>query len=126
MTTAQRPGIPDLAQTPLTRFKGVGPRVAERLRALGLVTVQDLLFHLPLRYEDRTRLTPLGSLRPGQEALVAGTIELTDVLYRRRRSLVCRIADGSGHLHLRFFHFTNAQREQLARGRRLRCYGAVR
>ena len=126
MMAAQRSNAPDLAQTPLTRFKGVGPRVAERLRALGLLTVQDLLFHLPLRYEDRTRLTPLGALRPGQEALVAGTIEVTDVLYRRRRSLICRIADGSGHLHLRFFHFTNAQREQLARGRRLRCYGAVR
>ncbi len=119
-------GIPDLAQAPLTRLKGVGPRLAEKLKGLGLVTVQDLLFHLPLRYQDRTRLTPLGRLKPGDEALVAGCIELCDVAYRGRRALVCRIADKSGHLHLRFFYFNATQRNQLARGRWLRCFGSVR
>jgi ATP-dependent DNA helicase RecG len=118
--------MPDLAHTPLTRLKGVGPRLAEKLKALGLTTVQDLLFHLPSRYQDRTRLTPLGSLRPGLEALVAGRVELSDIVYRGRRALVCRIADGTGHLHLRFFYFNAAQQEQLARGRHIRCFGAVR
>ncbi len=117
---------PDPARAPLTCLKGVGPRLAEKLKTLGLETVQDLLFHLPSRYQDRTRLTPLGSLRPGQEALVAGRVELSDVVYRGRRALVCRIADGTGHLHLRFFHFNAAQQEQLARGRWVRCFGAVR
>ncbi|BAU46679.1 ATP-dependent DNA helicase RecG [Sulfurifustis variabilis] len=116
----------DPASLPVTRLKGVGPRLAEKLARLGLATVQDVLFHLPLRYQDRTRLTPLGALRPGMETLVAGTIELADVAYRGRRSLVVRIADGTGHLHLRFFHFTAAQRDGLVRGRRLRCYGEVR
>ena len=126
MSTAVSTVVPDLAQAPLTRFKGVGPRVAEKLSGLGLLTVQDLLFHLPLRYQDRTRLSPLGSLRPGQEALVAGRIELVDVVYRGRRALVCRVADSTGHLHLRFFHFNATQRDQLVRGRWLRCFGAVR
>lgn len=123
-----KPGaiVPDPARTPLTSFKGVGPRVAEKLNALGLSTAQDLLFHLPSRYQDRTRLTPLGAVRPGREALVAGCVELVDVVHRRRRALVCRITDNTSHLHLRFFHFNAAQREQLVRGRWLRCFGAVR
>jgi ATP-dependent DNA helicase RecG len=126
VSVAIRPHAPDLAQTPLTRVKGVGPRLAAKLNGLGLATVQDLLFHLPLRYQDRTRLTPLGSLRPGREALVGGEIELVDVVYRKRRTLVCRLTDNTGHLHLRFFHFNAAQRDQFARGRWLRCFGAVR
>lgn len=129
MTAASLPvraGGSDPAAAPLTRLKGVGPRLAERLRALGLATVQDLLFHLPSRYQDRTRLTPLGALRPGQDALVAGRIELADVVYRGRRALVCRLADGTGYLHLRFFHFNAAQQNQLERGKWVRCFGAVR
>jgi len=116
----------DISTAPLTRFKGVGPRVAEKLSVLGLMTVQDLLFHLPARYQDRTCLTALGSLRPGREALIAGRIELVDVVRRRRRALVCRLADSTGHVHLRFFHFNAAQRDQLARGRWLRCFGSAR
>lgn len=126
MAVALRAESLDISQAPLTRFKGVGPRVAEKLRGLDLNSVQDLLFHLPARYQDRTRLTPLGSLRPGCEALVAGRIELADVILRRRRSLVCRLADSTGHVHLRFFHFNAAQRDQLNRGRWLRCFGSVR
>ena len=126
MAVALRAESLDISEAPLTQFKGVGPRVAAKLRGLGLTSVQDLLFHLPARYQDRTRLTPLGSLRPGREALIAGRIELADVILRRRRSLVCRLADSTGHVHLRFFHFNAAQRDQLTRGRRLRCFGSVR
>lgn len=126
MSVAVHADAPDLAQMSLTGFKGVGPRIAGKLNGLGLSTVQDLLFHLPARYQDRTRLTPLGSLRSGREALIAGRIELVDVVYRGRRALVCRLADRTGHLHLRFFHFNPAQRDQLIRGRWLRCFGAVR
>ncbi|MBI3898797.1 MAG: ATP-dependent DNA helicase RecG [Gammaproteobacteria bacterium] len=116
----------DVAKTSVTELKGIGPKLAERIAKLGLHTVQDVLFYLPHRYEDRTRLTPLGALRPGREALVAGRIELADVVLRGRRALVCRLDDGTGHLHLRFFYFNTVQREQLARGRLLRCFGAVR
>lgn len=111
---------------PVTALKGVGPRNAERLRRIGVETVQDVLFHLPLRYQDRTRVTPIGSLRQGDQVVVEGDIELADVHFGRRRSLLVRLADGSGSLTLRFFHFSTAQRAALARGSRLRCFGEAR
>jgi ATP-dependent DNA helicase RecG len=81
---------------------------------------------LPQRYEDRTAIRPLGSLVPGEKALIEGTVELAEIAFRRRRSLLCRLADGTGFVTLRFFHFTRAQADGLARGARLRCYGEVR
>ncbi|MGE5241918.1 MAG: ATP-dependent DNA helicase RecG [Bacteroidota bacterium] len=116
----------DIASLPVSALKGVGPKLKEKLARLGLHTVQDVLFHLPLRYQDRTRLRPIGSLRPGMEAATEGEIELADVVFRGRRSLVCRVSDGTGHLHLRFFYFNAAQQANLARGRRLRLFGEVR
>jgi ATP-dependent DNA helicase RecG len=116
----------DIASLPVTALKGVGPKLAEKLKRLGLHTVQDVLFHLPLRYQDRTHLLPMGSLRPGVEAVVEGEVELADVVFRGRRSLVCRLSDGTGHLHLRFFYFNSAQQANFTRGRRLRLFGEVR
>jgi ATP-dependent DNA helicase RecG len=89
-------------------------------------SVQDLLFHLPLRYQDRTRITPIGALRHGDEALVAGEVQLTQLRYGRRRSLASLISDGTGRLLLRLFHFSDAQRRGLERGRRVSCYGEAR
>ena len=89
-------------------------------------TLQDLLFHLPLRYEDRTRIVPLASLRSGDHALIEGRVELTETLPTGRRSLVIRLSDESSHITLRFFHFTQDQRRQFEPGRLLRCYGEVR
>ena len=111
---------------PVLRLRGVGPQVAERLAKLGIWSVEDLLFHLPLRYEDRTRVTPIGALRPGFHATVEGVIELTETVFRGRRMLLTRLADGTGALTLRFFHFNAVQTAMLARGARLRCYGEVR
>lgn len=110
----------------VTAIRGVGPRIAERLAALGIESQQDLLFHLPLRYQDRTRLTAIGSLRPGQEAVVCGEIQITQVAYGRRRSLMCIVHDGTGSLGLRFFYFSQSQRKRLASGERIVCYGEVR
>jgi len=115
-----------IERRPVTGLKGVGPALAKRLAKLGIETVADLLFWLPTRYEDRTRLVPIGSLRPGARAAVEGTIELAEVVFRGRRSLLVRLSDGTGFLTLRFFHFTSAQQEQLIRGTRLRCFGEVR
>ena len=97
-----------------------------RLARLGIASVQDLLFHLPFRYQDRTRITPIGSLRPGDQAVVSTEVQLAQVRSGRRRSLVCMVADGTGTLLLRFFHFTRAQEQTLVRGVRLRCFGEVR
>lgn len=115
-----------VAGTPLTRLQGIGPRLAERLERLGISRVEDLPFHLPLRYEDRTRVLRLGELTPGTRALVEGTITASEVTGGRRRRLVCRISDGSGSLELVFFHFYGNQQRQLARGTRLRVFGEAR
>ncbi|MCB1925245.1 MAG: ATP-dependent DNA helicase RecG [Gammaproteobacteria bacterium] len=117
---------PTLAETPVTALKGVGPKNAERLQRLGIHSVQDLLFHLPVRYQDRTRIVPIGSLRPGDQAVIQGQVELADIRYGRRRSLLVRLADGTGSITLRFFHFSGAQQSNMARGSWLRCFGEVR
>ena len=111
---------------PVISLRGVGPQVAERLAKLGIRNVEDLLFHLPLRYEDRSRVTPIGALRPGLHSTVEGVIELTETVFRGRRMLLTRLSDGTGGLTLRFFHFNAVQTAMLARGNRLRCYGEVR
>jgi ATP-dependent DNA helicase RecG len=113
-------------QRPVTALRGVGEALAARLAVLGVERVQDLLFELPTRYEDRTRVQPIGSLLPGSRAVVEGEVQLTDVVFRRRRQMQSRIADGSGFLTLRFFHFSSAQQQGLARGTRIRCFGEVR
>ncbi len=110
----------------VTRLKGVGPRNAERLQKLGISSVADLLFHLPLRYEDRTRVSPIGSLRPGDQVLIEAQVEHSEIRFGRRRSLLVMVSDGSGHLLLRFFHFSAAQQAALQKGIRLRCYGEAR
>ncbi|MCP4042943.1 MAG: ATP-dependent DNA helicase RecG [Gammaproteobacteria bacterium] len=116
----------NLDTLPITTLKGVGPKVAARLERLGIHTIQDLLFHLPLRYQDRTRIAPIGSLRPGDQAVIVGEIGESQIKYGRRRSLLCHLSDGSGSLYLRFFHFSAAQQSILAKGNRLRCFGEVR
>jgi ATP-dependent DNA helicase RecG len=110
----------------VSRLRGAGTRVAQRLSVIGIHTVEDLLFHLPYRYQDRTRVSPMAALRPGQEALVHGEIRAAQVTFGRRRSLLCAIADASGTLNVRFFHFSGAQREALKPGSGMRCFGEVR
>jgi ATP-dependent DNA helicase RecG len=115
-----------LEHRPVTSLRGVGDALAERLAKLGVTSVQDLLFLLPLRYEDRTQIVPIGSLRAGERAVIEGEVLLAEVVFRGRRQLLCRIGDGSGSLTLRFFHFSNSQQQALSRGTRLRCYGEIR
>jgi ATP-dependent DNA helicase RecG len=111
---------------PVTALRGVGDALAAKLAKLGITAIQDLLFLLPLRYEDRTRVVPIGSVRAGDRAVVEGEVQLAEVSFRGRRQLLCRIGDGSGWLTLRFFYFSNAQHEAMTRGTRLRCYGEIR
>jgi ATP-dependent DNA helicase RecG len=111
---------------PVTVLRGVGQGLAARLHALGVETTQDLLFLLPVRYEDRTRVALLGELKPGQRAAVEGEVLLTEIAFRGRRQMLCRIGDGSGFLTLRFFYFTAQQHNGLARGVRVRCFGEAR
>ena len=116
----------ELSKVSVTALKGVGEAMAEKLAKVGLENLQDVLFHLPLRYQDRTRVVPIGALKPGQDAVIEGVVSGTDVVMGRRRSLVVRLGDGSGVISLRFFHFSNAQKEGLKRGTHVRCYGEAR
>ncbi|MGB5539433.1 MAG: OB-fold nucleic acid binding domain-containing protein, partial [Gammaproteobacteria bacterium] len=115
-----------LATLSVTMLKGVGPRLAERLLRLNIRTVQDVLFHLPLRYEDRTRIVPMGAVRLGEHVVVQGEVDLAEVKFGKRRSLLVRISDGTGSLTLRFFHFNAQQQANFGRGRLVRCFGEVR
>lgn len=111
---------------PVTSLKGVGPSVAEKLSNLHLRTVQDVLFHLPSRYQDRTRVMPIGSATPGMECVVEAEIQHCEIKFGRRRMLLVRIADGTGPLLLRFFHFNRSQQEKLVAGNKIRCFGEFR
>ena len=111
---------------PVTALRGVGPQLAQRLAKLGVEHITDLLFVLPLRYEDRTRISPIGSLQPGMRAVVEGEIQLVETVLKRRRQLLLRVADGTGSVLLRFFHFSGQQAAALQRGARLRLYGELR
>jgi ATP-dependent DNA helicase RecG len=115
------------AEAPVTTLPGVGPALATTLGKLGLHTLQDLWFHLPLRYEDRTRLTAIRDLRPGETAQVEGRVEAVERGFRYRPQLRVAISDDShATLLLRFFHFNKSQIDQLVIGTRLRCYGEAR
>jgi ATP-dependent DNA helicase RecG len=119
------PAEPGLA--PVSTVPGVGPALVKVLARLGLERVQDLWFHLPLRYEDKTRVTAMADLRAGERAQVEGVVEAVERGFRYRPQLKVAIGDGSGHtLLLRFFHFNRAQAEQLVPGTRLLCYGEIR
>ena len=117
---------PSLDSTPVTALRGVGSGVAAKLAGLGIETVLDLLFHLPLRYEDRTCVHPIEDLHAGTTALACGRIESAVVRAGRRRSLLVAIDDGTGTMAMRLFHFNENQRWQLRAGRRIACYGEVR
>ena len=93
---------------PITSLTGIGPRLQEKLMRIGINRIQDLLFHLPYRYIDRTRLISLGELKAGEDAYFQGEIELTQIRYGKRRSLLCRISDGTGAAILRFFYFSKS------------------
>ncbi len=117
----------DAAQTPLTRLSGVGDRVAEKLAARGLLTLQDLWFYLPRQYEDRTHVVPIRGLQPGLPAQVEGRVEAVERGFRYRPMLRVALGDDShSTLVLRFFHFRSQQVAQFAPGTRVRVYGTPR
>ena len=117
---------PSLNQYPITELKGVGPKMAERLLKLGIKNVQDMLFHLPLRYEDRTRIYSINELSLHSHVSIEATIETSQITFGKRRMLVVQINDNTGRLTLRFFNFSAAQKNALSPGKIIRCFGEVR
>ena len=98
--------LTNLARVPVTTLKGVGPGMASKLEKIGLVSVQDLLFHLPLRYEDRTRITDVRALMPGMYTNIIGEVTQNEIVQGKRRMMLVTINDGTGSINLRFFHFS--------------------
>lgn len=115
-----------LSNTPVTELKGVGAKLAEKLAHIQINNLQDLLFHLPLRYQDRTRISPMGSLLPGDDVVLEGVIKSSKILFGKRRSLQVRIQDHTGTVSLRFFHFNASQKNSLSTGKYVRAYGEAR
>lgn len=111
---------------PLSTLTGVGASQSAKLAKIGLHTVQDLLLHLPLRYEDRTQLYPIGDLLPGMYATVEGDVLNCTITFGRRRMMVCQISDGTGILTLRFFNFNAAMKNSLSTGRCVLAYGEAK
>ncbi len=115
-----------LADTSVITLKGVGAKVAEKLAKLGLKNLQDVIFHLPLRYEDRTRVYPIGDLYAGIHATIVAQVISADIKYGRKRMLIIKVSDGTDMLSLRFFHFSAAQLNGFAVGATVRAFGEVR
>jgi ATP-dependent DNA helicase RecG len=116
----------DLSTLSCTSLHGVGNRVAEKLQKLDIYTVQDLLFHLPFRYQDRTRISPLNQLNIGDYAVVEGEVKEIILPKGGRTGLLCRVIGTAGFILLRFFHVNSFLRQQLSVGARIRCFGEVR
>ena len=110
----------------LTELAGVGAKMAEKLEKIGLSTVQDLLFHLPLRYEDRTRIWPIANAMPGQHLTIQGEVLNSSISFGKRRMLTVKISDNSGSATLRFFNFNAAMKNSLSEGKQVKAYGELK
>jgi len=104
----------------------ISPVTLAKLAKLGIYHRADLLLHLPLRYEDETHLSPIAAVQVGKTVQVQGTITHSEIMFRPRRTLVCRLQDGGEELYLRFLNFYPGQQKQLAEGKQIRAIGEVR
>lgn len=116
----------DLSLIPCGQLRGVGKKLTERLAHLGIHHLQDILFHLPSRYQDRTRIYPIANVSPGDYAVIEGDIESVTTPKIGRTRILCSLHDGSGKISLRFFHVNAFQKQQMQPGLKLRCFGEVR
>jgi ATP-dependent DNA helicase RecG len=107
-------------------LRGVGPSLRQKLERLGLFRLGDLLLHLPVRYQDKSRIVPMNRLAAGHECLVEGEVVDSRVGFGRRRSWSVAVTDGNGSITLRFFHFSERQRASLRLGMRARVFGEIR
>lgn len=116
----------NLAKLDCTSLKGVGPKLAEKLERIHVHNVLDLLLHLPNRYEDRTQIKTIASLQDGDRALIKVQVEMSQVKFGKRRSLVCRASDQTASIDFRFFYFNKSQQQRLEKGAEFYAFGEVR
>ena len=115
-----------LDAVPLTALSGVGVAVSAKLSRIGINNLQDLLFHLPIRYEDRTRITPIADLRPEQYATIEGIVQTCEVQFGRRPILTVSLSDGTSKVTLRFFNFNAGMKNSFQNGVRVKAFGEVK
>ena len=110
----------------LTELAGVGAKMAEKLHKIGLNNVQDVLFHLPLRYEDRTRIWPINRVAPGQYLTVQGEVSHCSIQFGKRKMLTVKIGDGTGSVTLKFFNFNASMKNSFSDGKQVKAYGEIK
>ena len=111
---------------PILSIEGLGCKTSQRLNQLGIYTLEHMLFHLPIRYQDKTFITPISKAQDGSEALIEMEIERTEEKYGHRKQLICHLTNGHKKLILRFFHFNQYQKQNLIRGEKIQCFGEIR
>ena len=116
----------DVSNIELSAPAKISPATLAKLAKLGIHHRADLLLHLPLRYEDETHLAPIATVQAGETVQVQGTVTHSEIAFRPRRTLVCRLEDNGGELYLRFLNFYPSQQKQLAVGKQIRAVGEVR
>ena len=114
-----------MANIELTQLKGIGPSIVEKLNLIGIFNLRDLCFHLPFGYQDRTKISNISDLQPGDEKLIKVKILSVQAVYVPRKMLVLKSADLHSNINIRFFYFHPAQMKQLKAGSELLCYGKV-
>lgn len=112
--------------SPVSILPGIGQTTADKLSKLNINLVQDLLLHLPMKYHDKTRITPIKDLVVGSNALIQGVITKVNIVYAKKRMLNIFIEDGTGYLQIRLFHFNSMQTNNLSKNTPIRCFGLVR
>ena len=118
--------MPSLSD-PIISISGLGKKTSDRLNQLGIHSVEHLLFHLPSRYQDKTSITPLSSASVNDEILIEASIDRIEVIPSRQRQLLCYLSDNQNHrVLLRFFHFTQYQKQALVRGETIQCFGEIK
>ena len=112
--------------TSLLDLKGIGEKALIKLNKIGVRSVEDLLFHLPIRYQDKTKITKISSLAEGKKYLIEGIVEKANVIFYKKRMFVVRVSDDTGFMQLRFFYFNKSQMANFSEGRSIRCFGELR
>ena len=110
----------------LLDLKGVGEKGLIKLNKIGIRTIEDLLFHLPIRYQDKTKIAQISNSAVGNKYYFEGTIEKSNIIFFKKRMFLVRISDETGFIQLRFFYFNKSQMKNFSVGKKIRCYGELR
>ena len=110
----------------VSTIKGVGEKLSSTLSKLGIKTIEDLLFHFPIGYQDRTILKKIAELEPNQDFVVQGVIEKVSQTFVPRKMLLVKIKDNTGHLYLRFFYYFPGLRNVFKEGTSIQVSGSSR